>query len=273
MQIRRTLATVRRMKRAAILVIIGCSGPAKPPVAQPLPAASTTCYAGLAIGMGQRARTVAKRTVDPAAGQIIEDVSHDDAGAHGARSFHVVMKVSGDQFTMEETSGAFTGSGSLAGDPWRWTSWSSTSQIPKAGIEVSSDDELTPKGMKATKEIKKDGKVLATTTEELATFDCANWDKAVAELAVPALDAAACERACRNYATLRYWAAADAEIAQRPAAERDAVRRQKTEELAAKLEAGLGACTDQCVAANNAVQTACMAGATTVDAASACNQD
>ena len=264
---------MKRLAAAVIPWVLGCSGPAKPPVAPAaLPAASTACYAGVTIGMGQRARTIARRTIDPAAGQIIEDVSNDDAGAHGARSFHVVMKVAGDQFTMTESSGAFTGSGTLAGDPWRWTSWMSTAQIPKAGIEVSSDDELTPKGMKATKEIRKDGKVLATTTEELATFDCADWDKAEAELAVPVLDAAACERACRNYATLKYWSAADPALAQLPEGEREAARRQKTADLAAKLDAGLASCRDQCLTANNAKQTACMGGATTVEAIAACDQ-
>ena len=99
-----------------------------------------------------------------------------------------MMQIDGDRFTLSERSGAFAGSGTLAGEPWHWTSWSSTSQIAKEGIEVESDDELTPVGLKATKQIRMAGKVLATTTEELATFDCADWDKVVAALAVPALD-------------------------------------------------------------------------------------
>ena len=263
------------MKRLATVVILGCSGPAKPPPAPPaaLPAATTVCYAGVSTGMGQRSRTIARRTVDPAAGQIVEDVSHDDAGAHGAKSFHVVMQIQGDRFTMTETGGAFAGTGTLAGEPWRWTSWSSTSQIPKVGVEVSSDDELTAKGMKATKEIRKDGKVLATTTEELAAFDCADWDKALAALALPVLDTAACERACRNYATLRFWAATDPQLASRPAAEREAARKDKAAELTTKLDAGLASCTSQCMAAGNPVQTACMGTATTTDALAACDRD
>lgn len=263
------------MKRLVAVVLFACSGPAKPPVAPagPLPAASTICYAGVTVGMGQRSRTVARRTVDPGAGTIVEDVSHDDAGAHGAKSFHVVMQVQGDRFTLTEAGGAFTGTGTLVGEPWRWTSWTSTSQIAKAGIEVDSDDELTAKGMKATKEIKKDGKVLATTSEELATFDCAGWDKAVALLAVPALDAAGCERACRNYATLKYWAVTEAVIAARPEAEREAARKEKLAELATKLDAGLASCTSQCLAADNAVQTACIAAAKTSDALGTCDRE
>ena len=208
--------------------LVGCAGPAALPPAPPaLPAATTVCYAGRSTGMGQRARTIARRTVDPAARQITEDVSHDDAGSHGARSFHVVMAVVGDHFTMTETGGAFRGTGTLVGDPWRWTSWTSTSEIPKAGITVESDDEVTPTALKATKQIKKDGKLLATTTEELASFDCADWDKVKAALAVPALDTAACERACRNFATLKYWQGADAAISALPATQQAAARTQK----------------------------------------------
>ncbi len=264
------------MKRIAAVMplLLGCGSTTVPPVAPTaIPGPSTTCYAGLALGMGQRSRTIARRTVDPAAHQIVEDVSHDDSGAHGARSFHVVMTVDGDHFTMAETGGAFAGNGTLTGEPWRWSSWSSTSQIPKTGITVDSDDELTPTGMKATKQIRKDGKVIASTSEELAAFDCAEWDKFKAALAVPILDAAACERACRNHATLKYWQVADAELAQIPPASRDAARRQKVSDFAQKLEAGLASCTSQCTTANNAVQTACLGDAKTAAALAACEQD
>ncbi|MDB4960485.1 MAG: hypothetical protein JWP01_484 [Myxococcales bacterium] len=260
------------MTRLALALLIGCSGPAAPtPVApRELPAASTACYSGVATGMGQTARTLARRTVDPAAGTITEEVSTDDGGAHGAKTFHVVMKVEGDQFTMTERDGAFTGTGTLAGEPWRWTSWTSTSVIPNTGITVESEDELTPTGMTAAKEIRKDGKVLAKTSEQLKSFDCADWTTAQAALAVPVLDAAACERACRNFGTVKYWARADAEIAALPPGEQAAARTGKQAELTTQLEAGVGACTTQCISANNAPQTACMGAAKTMDELTAC---
>jgi hypothetical protein len=257
---------------ALVVLLIGCSGSGSPAPVAPLetPAASTACYAGVSTGMGQTARTVARRTMDPAAGTITEDVSNDDGGAHGAKSFHVVMKVDGNQFTMTESGGAFTGTGTLAGEPWRWTSWTSSSVIPHTGITVESDDELTPTGMTATKEIRKDGKVLATTSEQLKTFDCADWDKAQAALAVPVLDAAACDRACRNFGTLKYWARADAEIGALPAGEQAAARTRKQAELRTQLESGVGACATQCLSANNAPQTACMGAAKTMNDLTAC---
>lgn len=268
------------MSRLAVvlpLVLLGCSAPPPvapvAPVAGPPPAASTTCYAGVSRGMGQTARTIARRTVDPAARRILEDVTREEAGPRGPQSFHVVFEVDGDHFTMTETGGAFTGSGTLAGEPWRWTSWTSTAKIPHTTIEVESDDELTPIGLKAAKQIRRDGKVIATTAEELQTFDCAEWATYEAALAVPVLDAAACERACRNYATLRFWQRADGELAALPEAARADARSRKTAELADKLAPGVADCASQCLAANNATQTACMGAATTVDALTACTPD
>jgi hypothetical protein len=243
------------MKRA-LLLLAACSAPPAHPVE--LPAATTICYAGVASGMGQKSRTIARRTVDPAAHQIIEDVTHDQAGAHGAKSFHVVMDITGDHFTMTETGGAFTGSGTLTGEPWQWTSWSSVSQIPNTGIEVTSDDAVSPSEMRSTKQIRQKSELLATTEEVLQPFDCTQWDAEKAALAVPAADEAACDRACRNFATLKFWQANG---------EQD---KNKIAELQRNLDSGLPNCITQCVSANNGAQTACFGAAKSVDELSAC---
>jgi len=256
-------------------LLVGCSGPPAPAPAVPSapPAKTTLCYAGLTTGLGQRARTVMRRTVDPAARQIVEDVSHGDAGSHRVTQFHVVMDVAGDRFTMTETGGAFTGTGTLTGEPWRWTSWTSTSQLAAAGIEVESAGELTEAGIKIADQIRKDGQVVGTTARQLRPFDCAEWDKASATLAMPVLDRDACDRACRNYAGLKYWSAADAEIASLPPAARDDARKQKSAELATKLEPGMASCVTQCLSADNATQTACMADAKSLEQLAACDTE
>jgi hypothetical protein len=214
-----------------------------------------------------------RRTVDPAARQIVEEVSHGDAAAHRVTQFHVVMDVAGDQFTMKEAAGAFTGTGALTGEPWRWTSWTSTSQLAGANITVESDGELTETGIKITNQIRKDGNVVGTTAEQLKPFDCAEWDKATATLATPVLNPAACDRACRNYASLKYWSAADREIEGLPPAARDDARKQKSAELAAKLDTGTAACVTQCLSADNAAQTACMGDAKSVEQLAACSTE
>ena len=105
----------------------------------------------------------------------------------------VVMTVDGSAFTMRETSGAFTGTGSLVGEPWQWTSWSSVSQSPNTSITVESHDELTAARMKATKQIKQAGKLIGTTSDDLKAFDCTQWEDARTALATPVIDRAACE--------------------------------------------------------------------------------
>lgn len=258
-----------------VSLLVGCSGPAAPAPVVPAapPAKATLCYAGLTTGLGQRARTVMRRTVDPTARQIVEDVSHGDAGSHRVTQFHVVMDVAGDQFTMKETGGAFTGTGTLTGEPWRWTSWSSTSQLVAASIEVESDGELTETGIKIANQIRKDGKVVGTTAEQLKPFDCAEWDQAAATLATPVLDRAACDRACRNFASLKYWSVADGEIASLPPAARDDARKQKSAELETKLEAGMVNCVTRCLSADNAAQTACMGDAKSLEQLAACDTE
>jgi hypothetical protein len=207
--------------------------------------------------------------VDPAAHQILEDVVHDDAGA--IKAFHVVMDVAGATFTMKEAAGGFTGSGTLTGPAWHWPSWTSTSRLAAAGLEVESHDELTPTGLVAHKQIRKDGAVVATTVDELTAFDCAGWDAAKAALAVPVLDDALCDRACRQFATLKFWAAAEPAIAALPASAQDEARRQQATALAAKLAAGGPACIAQCRSANNVAQAGCMARATSLDQLAACD--
>ena len=252
-------------------IAIGCSGSTHPPTVEPAISASTDCYAGVSTGMGQHARTIARRTVDPVAKTITEDASHDAAGAHGANSFHVVMAVTDNAFTLSEASGAFTGTGVLVGEPWQWTSWSSVSAIANTTITVESHDELTSAGLHATKQIKQAGKLIGTTTDDLKAFDGAQWDDARAALAVPTLDRSACDRACRNFATLKFWQHAEAEISALPEDAQDSAHAMKSDQLAKKLEEGLEGCISTCLGANNAQQTGCWGDAKSVDELAACD--
>ena len=254
------------------LVIAGCSsgGHGVAPVAEP--AATTECYGGQSTGMGQRAMTIVRRTVDPVAKQIVEDVSHDASGPHGAASYHVVMAVDGNHFTLTEASGAFTGNGTLIGEPWQWTSWTTITQIAKTDVTVESHDEVTSAGRTSTKQIKKAGAVIGNTTDKLESFDCSKWDETKSALTKPIADRASCERACRNFASLKYWQGADAEIAALPAADQAAARTRHEQDFASKIGGGLDTCASSCVSANNAEQTACLGKATTVDELAACDK-
>jgi hypothetical protein len=83
-------------------------------------------------------------------------------------------------------------------------------------------------------------------------------------------DAQKCDTGCRNFATLRYWKAADAEVAAAPPTQRDALRKQKLGEFDQKLERGIDMCVSQCQSANNDTDIECMIAAKTEDQVTAC---
>ena len=81
-----------------------------------------------------------------------------------------------------------------------------------------------------------------------------------------------CDRACRNYAELTFWKAADAEIAAAPEAQREAMRKDKLAKFTADLEHGINLCVSQCVSATGTSdkQADCMIEAKTAEAVRAC---
>jgi hypothetical protein len=83
-------------------------------------------------------------------------------------------------------------------------------------------------------------------------------------------DAQKCDTGCRNFATLRYWKSADAEVAAAPPARRDALRKKKLAEFDQKLESGIDMCVSQCQSANNDTDIECMIAAKTEDQVTTC---
>jgi hypothetical protein len=79
-----------------------------------------------------------------------------------------------------------------------------------------------------------------------------------------------CEQACRNYAHLVYWEAAEAEIAAAPVAERDALRKKKMGEFSHNLSKGVDMCSSKCMSANHDTDIDCLIGAKTAKQAKDC---
>jgi hypothetical protein len=79
-----------------------------------------------------------------------------------------------------------------------------------------------------------------------------------------------CEQASRNYATLMFWKKANAEIAERPKAERDKLRKEKLALFTYEMESKIDAVVSQCQSANNDDQVECMIAAKTPEAAVEC---
>lgn len=85
-------------------------------------------------------------------------------------------------------------------------------------------------------------------------------------------DAAKCEQACRNYATLMYWKKVEEELARTPPEQRDAVRKTREGRFDSDLENGLPLCISQCQSANHDDDIACWTAAKTAEQVLACTQ-
>jgi len=165
----------------ALLAVAGCSAPgsARPPRTAPAsgdvapsstpaaaPAASpepplerVRCFGGdqrvtLATGEAQPgAEVLTRRTLDPAAGTIVEEVLRiDPLPRVPRRVYTVVYEVEGDRFELAESGGAYAGRGTLRGDAWRWTGWTAEYTLT-SGIRVESESELDDAGRQVTRQL------------------------------------------------------------------------------------------------------------------------
>ncbi len=79
-----------------------------------------------------------------------------------------------------------------------------------------------------------------------------------------------CDQAVRNYATLTYWMRANKEIAERPVAEREKLRKEKVARFSYEMESGVDVLVSQCQSAANDEQIDCMIAAKTGEQALEC---
>jgi hypothetical protein len=83
-----------------------------------------------------------RRTLEPGASRIVEASARFDRAAAGrARPYTVILDVDGDTVALRESEGAYSGTGTLHGEPWRWTSWDTTYTLT-SGIRVDAAYEL-----------------------------------------------------------------------------------------------------------------------------------
>ena len=147
----------------AILVLAsGCpatSGTPEPvaPPTGPLPAAETLCYRGMShfsapdgtsLGAGG---VMARRTVDPAASRIVEEVIEYDApNEEPPAERRLEATVDGDRFAFDLDG--WHGSGTLVGEPWAWTSWGSETVL-EGGMRVVSEDEASGRDIRFRQQV------------------------------------------------------------------------------------------------------------------------
>ena len=153
----------------------------------PTPQPTTNYYEGTSTALLPTGRSVpngvilARRTVDPSAGTIVEQVVSDDRRRPPAEVV-IEMRVEGKSFTMRMADGSPLGEGTLDGEPWRWSVWRSTSRLP-GGLRVESVDTLSGGVLVAHKTIfGADGAAMLQTTERLSPVGAGRFSERRAEL-------------------------------------------------------------------------------------------
>jgi hypothetical protein len=117
--------------------------------------------------------TLVRRTVDEANSTILEDVSNVRPGSLDPPERYVVtFAVTGSAFTMtanrvspDPASEVFTGSGSLVGEPWAWTAWTSHTVL-EDGSTVDSSDTLGDSVLVVEKHYYNENGILVVTIHE-----------------------------------------------------------------------------------------------------------
>ncbi len=131
------------------------------------------------------ARVFLRRTLDPATGTIEENVVDVNTEDSTWNEYTVVMTVSGNTFTIRESSGGFDGEGTLEGEAWRWTTWRSLSRA-SGGNTIESVDRLEVKGLRTEKIVTaSDGRFVVKVTAALSEVSQGEFEQEKRERALP----------------------------------------------------------------------------------------
>ena len=100
-----------------------------------------------------------KRTVDREAGRI-EEVVLTLRGQDPAREFTTIITPGAGKAIVSSPEGGISGEAALTGPEWAWTRMKFSTRIEPSGSRVEGEDEFSPDGIKAHKDIfKPDGSV------------------------------------------------------------------------------------------------------------------
>lgn len=144
-----------------------------------------TCYVGTTTVTGadgevlvDGAPTVLWRTLEPSDKRIVEKGVNFDG--RRIEEMELTYDVEGDRFS--GTGVGFEIDGELAGEPWAWTQWSSTSTFPD-GSRVVSNERLQGSVLHAHKTFHNAGEVeQVTVVEELTEMPVEQCEATAADL-------------------------------------------------------------------------------------------
>jgi len=156
--------------------------------------AAVTCWYGPSVQRqadgAERpgAELLVRRTLEPAADRFVEETARfDPVAGVKPRLYTVLYQIDGDAFTLEERDGEFSGRGTLSGEPWAWTAWSSVYTLT-SGIRVEAEQRIESDGGTAVLRAERtaygpDGSRALVLIEDLARIGDDECARRFAELA------------------------------------------------------------------------------------------
>lgn len=130
--------------------------------------------------------SLVRRVQRPADNRIVEIVATIESGKP-VREFTTTFAVDGDQFTMRDEEGTFSGGGRLVGEPWAWIGWSYEAEFAGARKgRLKGEDQLDARGLTAKKSFATpDGTVRVLFEEQLRPIGKATYDILHEKLVAP----------------------------------------------------------------------------------------
>jgi hypothetical protein len=197
-----TRTALRTVLPAAFVAALaaGCATTAPPPAepaaappveAPPAPAADVRCWeteeeVTLVTGATQPgARRVLRMTADPDAGRVRHEALRFDPNPQvPPRLFTVSWQVEGEAFTLSDEASRISGSGTLEGEPWSWSGWSSDSRLG-SGIRLQEKATIGDDGalLLERQVFGPDGGAVMTIREEGTVLALEECERRLAEVA------------------------------------------------------------------------------------------
>lgn len=157
-----------------LLSLAACAG---------LPEPSTQYFSGTSLTTSPDGQTVyseetsrVRRSIDPEAGQITEEVV---LSVSGASETVLVQLDGGNVFSASDDSGYFEGTITFTeGDDWAWTAWTYDLTFTDGSGGLTGEGSLTDTALTTDKQIlEPGGAVVALVQEDLAVIDEATWSE------------------------------------------------------------------------------------------------
>src|SRR5262249_19990228 len=123
-----------------------------------------------------------RRETKPTESQVVETtLMISSRPGEPIQEYVATSTVNGASLTLKEQKGSFSGTGTLAGPAWAWTSWTTTTTV--GGGSLRSRFQVTERGLAGDKALlAPNGAIRVTFTEDYAAIDGGTYELLRAKL-------------------------------------------------------------------------------------------